>query len=324
MVQQLLRAGLNNKADSLFQELGPLEMSSLLVMNYNWWCYFNRDLYFSRKKEKKKKNNVRTRPDCWARFYHSPGSRNLNVYVPHAQAQSVWVRPKLRPPWACDRVGCPISSFQLPCPEERHPSPGRVRSHPREPERPGAVTLDSLALRGTSWRGRGPHDPWWAHSADLITPTQGDISSICLQRPLTRSISAGFHSCLHHGLWYSVPTGWQEEERRREEMGREQQGGEEQKGSFKTADASSLHSLPPQQRQLQNTHWKAVTKSSHIGFVSVLKPKKKKIILCVSFPVPLFLTKLVGLASENLQRIKHEKLRSGTGRIQCPEMWLDI
>lgn len=109
-------------------------------------------------------------------------------------------------------------------------------------------------------------------------------------------------------------------------MGREQQAGEEQKGSFKTADASPLPSLLPlQQRQLQNTHWKAVTKSSHIGFVSVLKPKKKKkFILCVSFPVPLFLTKLVGLASENLQRIKHEKLRSGTGRIQCPEMWLDI
>lgn len=75
-------------------------------------------------------------------------------------------------------------------------------------------------------------------------------------------------------------------------MAREQQGGEEQKGSFKTAGASSLHSLLPlQQRQLQNTLWKAVTKFSHIGFVSVLKPKKKKIILCVSFTVPLFLTK---------------------------------
>ena len=48
---------------------------------------------------------------------------------------------------------------------------------------------------------------------------------------------------------------------------------------------------PPPTRQLQNTHWKAVTKFSHIGFVSVLKPKKKKIILCVSFPVPRFLTK---------------------------------
>lgn len=60
-------------------------------------------------------------------------------------------------------------------------------------------------------------------------------------------------------------------------MAREQQGGEEQKGSFKTAGASSLHSLLPlQQRQLQNTLWKAVTKFSHIGFVSVLKPKKKK------------------------------------------------
>lgn len=67
-------------------------------------------------------------------------------------------------------------------------------------------------------------------------------------------------------------------------MGREQQAGEEQKGSFKTADASPLPSLLPlQQRQLQNTHWKAVTKSSHIGFVSVLKPKKKKKIYFVCF-----------------------------------------
>ena len=66
-----------------------------------------------------------------------------------------------------------------------------------------------------------------------------------------------------------------------EKMGREQQGGEEQKGSFKTAGASSLHSLLPlQQRHLQNTHWKAVTKFSHIGFVSVLKPKKKNL-FCV-------------------------------------------
>ena len=68
---------------------------------------------------------------------------------------------------------------------------------------------------------------------------------------------AGFHSCLPHGLWYSVPTGWQEEERRRkveggEKMGREQQG-EGQKGNFKTADASSLHSLLPLQQRRSQT-----------------------------------------------------------------------
>ena len=36
-------------------------------------------------------------------------------------------------------------------------------------------------------------------------------------------------------------------------MGREQQGGEEQKGSFKTADASSLHSLLPLQQDNYKT-----------------------------------------------------------------------
>lgn len=41
-----------------------------------------------------------------------------------------------------------------------------------------------------------------------------------------------------------------------------------------------LHASPLQQRQLQNTLWKAVTKFSHIGFVSVLKPKKKKLFVC--------------------------------------------
>lgn len=53
--------------------------------------------------------------------------------------------------------------------------------------------------------------------------------------------------------------------------------------------ASSLLSpLPLQRGQLQNTYWKAVTNFSHIGLVSVLN---QKTILCVSFPVPLFLIK---------------------------------
>lgn len=39
-------------------------------------------------------------------------------------------------------------------------------------------------------------------------------------------------------------------------------------------------SPPPPTKTITNTHWKAVTKSSHIGFVSVLKQNKKNYFVC--------------------------------------------
>ena len=137
----------------------------------------------------------------------------------------------------------------------------------------------------------------------------------------------GFHCCLQHGLVHSIScwlTRGGGEGRGREgggEEGKGRGGGEEQKGSNETAETSSLLTSPPPKRTVTK-YWKAVTKFSHIGLVSVLN---QKTILCVSFPVPLSLIKTVGLASQNLQRTKHEneKLSNNTGRIQCPEPWLD-
>lgn len=98
-------------------------------------------------------------------------------------------------------------------------------------------------------------------------------------------------------------------------MGREQQGGEEQKGSFKTAGASSLHSLLPlQQRHLQNTHWKAVTKFSHIGFVSVLKPKKNIYFVCF-IPCATVLDKSwLGLHLKTYRELSMKNLEMAQGK----------
>ena len=134
-----------------------------------------------------------------------------------------------------------------------------------------------------------------------LPPRAPGISSICLQRLLTHSISHMPASIPVSTMAYYIQyhAGWQEERRRegRREGGR----GEDGKGAagrrrterkFQNCRCLVIAlTSPPPTRQLQNTHWKAVTKFSHIGFVSVLKPKKKKIILCVSFPVPRFLTK---------------------------------
>ena len=214
-------------------------MSSLLVMSYNWWCYFNRDLYFSKKKEKKKKKQQ---------------SKNQTRLLSQILPLTWFLKPK------CVCATCPGSECvseakttaslglwqgrlphqQLPAPVPRGEAPkpweGQIPSQgTRE-----AVTVDSLALRGTSWRGRGPHDPWWAHSADLITPTQGDISSICLQRLLTRSICHMLASIPVSPMAYDIQYPLADKRRKGEERWRE---GRRWEGSSREKDRKEISKL---------------------------------------------------------------------------------
>ena len=71
---------------------------------------------------------------------------------------------------------------------------------------------------------------------------------------------------------------------------------------------------PPPTRQLQNTHWKAVTKFSHIGFLSVLKPKKKNYFVRFISCATVLDKRWLGLHLKTYRELSMKNLEMAQGR----------